>query len=313
MDLLYLLHSILRKKWIIIFSTVVGIAAGVAFALTIKKTYTALAQYSTGFTMGQKVKIKSEETFNIFEIDFQFKNVIETFKSPVVLAMVSYKLMLHDLESDQPYRVLTPEQKKTSHYTAVDQGKLKNTLKNKIALMEELKTNDPEEKKMRDFIALYGYDEQTLMKRFLIERVTGTDYLNIWYRSENPELSAFVANDVGDEFQQFFLKIYSTRTTESSAKLDSLAKRKKAELDDMNNRYEAFRTKIGTPDLSASSEGAMKMLQDATSNYNTELAKLNTYKSSLTGVEAQLKTLNASIPAPGGSNQAEIVRLRNEN
>jgi uncharacterized protein involved in exopolysaccharide biosynthesis len=89
MDLLYLLHSLLRKKWIIIFSTIVGIAAGVAFALNIKKTYTALAQYSTGFTMGKKVRIQSEETFNIFEIDFQFKNVIETFKSPVVLGMVS--------------------------------------------------------------------------------------------------------------------------------------------------------------------------------------------------------------------------------
>jgi succinoglycan biosynthesis transport protein ExoP len=313
MDLLYLLHSVLRKKWIIIFSTIVGIAAGVAFALTIKKTYTALAQYSTGFTMGQKVKIKSEETFNIFEIDFQFKNVIETFKSPVVLAMVSYKLMLHDLESDQPYRVLTPEQKKTSHYTAVDQAKLRNTLKNKIALMEELKTHDPEEKKMSDFIALYGYDQQSLMKRFLIERVTGTDYLNIWYRSENPELSAFVANDIGDEFQQFFLKIYSTRTTESSAKLDSLIKQKKAELDDMNKRYEAFKAKIGTPDLSASSEGAMKMLQDATSNFNTELAKLNNYTSSLTAVESQLKTLNASLPTSSSGNQAEIARLRNEN
>src|SRR4051812_26946709 len=151
MDLLYLLHSILRKKWIILFSTLVGVAAGVAFALTIKKTYTALAQYSTGFTMGKKVQIKSDETFNIFEIDFQFKNVIETFKSPTVLGMVSYKLMLHDLESDQPYRIVTPEQKKTKNYTAVDQAKLQNTLRVKIALMEELSTHDPEERKMRDF------------------------------------------------------------------------------------------------------------------------------------------------------------------
>ena len=240
MDLLYLLNSLLRKKWIIIFSTLVGVAAGIAFSLTVKKTYTALAQYSTGFTMGQKVKIKSEEQFNIFEIDFQFKNVIETFKSPVVLGMVSYKLMLHDLESDQPYRVLTPEQKRTSIYTAVDQARLRNTLRNKIATMSELSTNDPAEKKMRDFIDLYGYDQQSLMKKFLIERVPGTDYLNIWFRSENPDMSAFVANDIGDEFQQFFTKIYSTRTTESKEKLDSLTKQKKAELDDMTIKMNIF-------------------------------------------------------------------------
>jgi polysaccharide biosynthesis transport protein len=61
MDLLYLFHSLMRKKWIIIFATAVGLAAGVAFAMTIKKTYTSLAQYSTGFTMGQKVPVQERD------------------------------------------------------------------------------------------------------------------------------------------------------------------------------------------------------------------------------------------------------------
>ena len=312
MDLLYLLHSLLRKKWIIIFSAIVGIAAGVAFALTLKKTYTALAQYSTGFTMGKKVQIKSEENFNIFEIDFQFKNVIETFKSPVVLGMVSYKLMLHDLESEHPYRVLTEEQKRTSHYTAVDVAKLRNTLRNKIIMMEELSTNDPEERKMRDFIALYGYDPQSLMKKFLIERVPGTDYLNIWFRSEHPELSAFVVNDIGDEFQLFFTKIYSTRSAESSIKLDSLTKAKKDELDKANNLYEAFRNKIGSPDISGLSVAAMDVVKDATTNYTNENAKLNTLRFQLKSVDDQLKNLGASNTT-SANNNTEIVRLRKEN
>ncbi len=314
MDLLYLLNSLLRKKWIIIFSTLVGVAAGIAFSLTVKKTYTALAQYSTGFTMGQKVKIKSEEQFNIFEIDFQFKNVIETFKSPVVLGMVSYKLMLHDLESDQPYRVLTPEQKKTSTYTAVDQARLRNTLRNKIATMSELSTNDPVEKKMRDFIDLYGYDQQSLMKKFLIERVPGTDYLNIWFRSENPDMSAFVANDIGDEFQQFFTKIYSTRTTESKEKLDSLTKQKKAELDDMTSRYEKFRNQVGAPDIGGRSVAAMDLLKEQTSNYNSELAKANDLKETLRSVNDQLDALNASTSTANPTNsQGEIFQLRKQN
>lgn len=312
MDLLYLLHSLLRKKWIIIFSAIVGIAAGVAFALNIKKTYTALAQYSTGFTMGKKVMIKSEESFNIFEIDFQFKNVIETFKSPVVLGMVSYKLMLHDLESEQPYRTLKDEQKKTSHYTAIDQAKLRNTLRNKILLMEELSNHDEEEKKMKDFISLYGYDQQSLMKNFLIERVTGTDYLNIWFKSENPELSAFVANDIGDEFAQFFTKIYSTRTAESSIKLDSMTRAKKKELDNTTDEYEKFRNKLGSPDISGTSVAAMDVVKDATTNYTNEVAKLNTLQSQLKSVDDQLKNLGVANYTTSNNN-AEILRLRKEN
>jgi len=312
MDLLYLLHSLLRKKWIIIFSTIVGIAAGLAFALTLKKTYTALAQYSTGFTMGQKVQIKSEETFNIFEIDFQFKNVIETFKSPVVLGMVSYKLMLHDLESEHPYRTLTEEQKRTPQYIAVDQAKLRNTLRNKIALMAELSTNDPEERRMKDFIGLYGYDQLSLMKKFLIERVPGTDYLNIWFKSEHPELSSFVVNDIGEEFQLFFTKIYSTRSAESSLILDSLTKAKKIELEKANKLYEDFRNKIGSPDISGLSIAAMDVVKDATTNYTNESAKLNTLRSQLKSVDEQLRNLGSSTTS-SANNNAEIVRLRKEN
>jgi Mrp family chromosome partitioning ATPase/uncharacterized protein involved in exopolysaccharide biosynthesis len=256
--------------------------------------------------------IKSEESFNIFEIDFQFKNVIETFKSPVVLGMVSYKLMLHDLQSETPYRQLTEEQKRTSHYTGVDQAKLRNTLRNKIALMEELSTNDPEERKMRDFIGLYGYDQQSLMRKFLIERVPGTDYLNIWFRSEHPELSAFVVNDIGDEFQQFFTKIYSTRSEESSVRLDSLAREKKRELDKANKTYEDFRNKIGSPDISGTSIAAMDVVKDATTNYTNESAKLNTYKSQLKSVDEQLRNLGSGSSS-STNNNAEILRLRKEN
>jgi len=312
MDLLYLLHSLLRKKWIIIFSALVGVAAGVAFSLTLKKSYTALAQYSTGFTMGKKVQIKSEESFNIFEIDFQFKNVIETFKSPTVLGMVSYKLMLHDLESEHPYRTLTQEQKNTSTYTTVDEAKLRNTLRNKIALMEELNTNDPEERKMIDFIKLYGYDQLSLMKKFNIERVPGTDYLNIWCTSDNPELSAFAVNDVGDEFQLFFTKIYSTRSAESSLKLDSLISSKKTELDRVNKLYEDFRNKIGTPDISGRSVAAMDVVNGATTNYTNEYAKLNTLRSQLKSVDDQLKNMGTATTS-SANNNAEVLRLRKEN
>jgi Mrp family chromosome partitioning ATPase/uncharacterized protein involved in exopolysaccharide biosynthesis len=306
------LHSLFRKKWLIIFSTIVGIAAGIAFALTIKKTYTSLAQYSTGFTMGQKVKIKSEETFNIFEIDFQFKNVIETFKSPIVLGMVSYKLMLHDLESEQPFRTPTEEQKRTKIYNAVDPTNLRNTLRTKIALMEELSNRVPEERKMRDFIKLYGYDEESLMKKFIIERVQGTDYLNIWFTSENPDLCAFAVNDVGNEFQQFFAKIYSTRSEESAAKLDSLTRQKKAELDNVTKQYEDFRNKLGAPDISGRSVAAMDVVKDATSNWTNEVAKLNGLKSQLSSVNEQLKNMGA-VTTSGTNNNAEIFRLRQEN
>ena len=312
MDLLYLFHSLLRKKWIILFSALVGLAAGIAFSMTIKQTYTSLAQYSTGFTMGQKVKIKSEEALNIFEIDFQFKNVIETFKSPSVLGMIGYNLMLHDLESPDPFRTLTAEQQKKPAATAIGKERTKQILREKIVKLELLSNYVPEEKKVNDLLNLYNYNQEALMKNILPERAMGTDYLNIWFKSENPELSAYVVNSAGDEFERFFSKIYATRTTESVGKLDSLTNAKKRELDEKTKIYEKFRTDLGAPDIQGRSVAAMEVVKEATSRFTDENAKLNSLKASLKAVNDQLDALGSGV-ATTVNNNAELLRLQNEN
>jgi len=98
MELRFIINALFRKKWVIIACTSAAIIATLIFVLTKQKLYLSAAQYSTGFTMKQAVKLRDDEGFNFFEIDQRFKNVIETFRSPVVIAMLSYNLMLHDLQ-----------------------------------------------------------------------------------------------------------------------------------------------------------------------------------------------------------------------
>ncbi|MBL0132539.1 MAG: hypothetical protein IPP79_00295 [Chitinophagaceae bacterium] len=54
MDLLYLLHSLLRKKWIIIFCTLIGGVAGFVFNLFREKEYTSLLAVFHWFYHGKK-------------------------------------------------------------------------------------------------------------------------------------------------------------------------------------------------------------------------------------------------------------------
>ncbi|WP_315820622.1 Wzz/FepE/Etk N-terminal domain-containing protein [Paraflavitalea speifideaquila] len=147
MDLLYLLYSLLRKKWIIAGCTLLGLVAGFVFTLFQPKTYGSVAQYSTGFTMEQKVSIKEEAGLNIYEIDLRFNNVIETFKSPKVMGMLAYKVLLHDLEDLKPFRNLNEEQKRGDTYKLVNVEQAKQILRRKVAAMELLNPFDPEEKR----------------------------------------------------------------------------------------------------------------------------------------------------------------------
>ncbi len=317
MDLMYLLHSLLRKKWIIFFCCVLGLAAGFAFTLVQPKTYESVSQYSTGFTMEKKVSLTGEEAINLFEIDLRFNNVIETFKSPKVMGMLSYKLMLHDLEEAKPFRKLTDEQKKKNEYVLVNQEKAKQMLRRKISDMELISPFDTEEKKVFDLIGLYHYDGWSLSGGLNFTRVERTDFINIYFRSENPELSAFVVNTIGEQFIRFFNSIYGVRTQESTAKLDSLIASKKRIVDSLTNKLQQFKADIGTPNVADRAAAAMTAVTELTSNFQREQARLNTLKGELAAVEIQLRNASLNTPVTPANNTAnnnsEFLRLRREN
>jgi len=315
MDLLYLLYSLLRKKWIIVGCTILGLAAGFVFTLFQKKTFASVAQYSTGFTMEQKVSIKEEAGVNIYEIDLRFNNVIETFKSPKVMGMLAYKLLLHDLEDLKPFRVLDEEKKKTDAYRLASHESAKQILRRKIAGMELINPFDPEEKKVFDLMYLYGYGPEYLQGKLTIFRAERTDYLVILSRSENPELSAFIANTIGQQFIRFFNSIYGLRDQESTAKLDSLTASKKRVVDSLTEALKDFRTKIGTPNVADRASAAMTVVQGLTTNYQQELAKLNNLQGELRAVESQLREMGTSGTSTTTytNNNAAVLTLQREN
>lgn len=314
MDLLYLLYSLLRKKWIIVGCTVLGLAAGFVFTLFQKKSYASAAQYSTGFTMAQKVSIKEEAGVNIYEIDLRFNNVIETFKSPKVMGMLSYKLLLHDLEDLKPFRVLDEEKKKSDAYRLANIENAKQILRRKIAGMELISPFDTEEKKVFDLMYLYGYAPEYIQGKITVYRAERTDYLVIYCKSENPELSAFLANTIGQQFIRFFNSIYGLRDQESTVKLDSLTAFKKRVVDSLTDGLKDFRTKIGTPNVADRATAAMSVVQSLTTNYQQELAKLSNLKGDLRAVESQLRDMGTSGQTGGAyvNNNAAILALQRE-
>lgn len=315
MDLMYLLHSLLRKKWIIMFCCALGLAAGFAFTMVQPKLYESVSQYSTGFTMEKKVSVSVEENINLFEVDLRFNNVIETFKSPKVMGMLSYKLMLHDLEDSKPFRKLSDEQKKKNEYVLVNHEKAKQLLRSKISDLELINPFNVEEKKIFDLIELYHYDGWSLSGGLNFARVERTDFINIYFRSEDPELSAFVVNTIGEQFIRFFNSIYGVRTQQSTAKLDSLVASKKRVVDSLTTKLQHFRAQIGTPDITDKASAAMSVVSELTSNYQREQAKLNTLRGELAAVEIQLRNLTINTPSTTtvANDNKEVLRLSREN
>src|SRR5258705_7501712 len=165
MDIIYLFKVLVRRKWTILFCLALGLLGGLLFRIIVPREYISTAQYSTGFAQTQKVSLQLTEIFDVNQIDFRINNVIETFKSPIVLAMVSYDLMLHDLDSEHPFRKLDKVDKQDTTFIKADLPKARFILRDKLTNLKLLSTYDPQEKKVWDLMNLYGYDEENILKK----------------------------------------------------------------------------------------------------------------------------------------------------
>lgn len=315
MDLIYLVKVLVRRKWTIIFCLILGIAGGLLFSFFAPKRYLSNAQYSTGFSQTQKVSLQLTEIFDVNQIDFRFNNVIETFKSPIVLAMMSYDLLLHDLESSHPFTVLTEKQKKDTVYRKADFQKAKEILRDKLFNLKLLTSYNPDEKRIWDLMNLYGYDEFSILKKLTVDRIPKTDYINVSFSSANPELSAYVSNVIGIKFKEFYSSLTSTTTKQSLYKLDSLQQSKRKEVDELRNKLQVYRAKIGTPNPGDAATAAMAGYQELSSSLTNQQAILNDYKQKLSSVIEQLASINNSaVPSvPNSNNADEILVLRRTN
>jgi polysaccharide biosynthesis transport protein len=168
-----------------------------------------------------------------------------------------------------------------------------------------------------DLIDLYGYDEEKILKKLAVASVPKTDYLNVSFSSENPELSAYVSNKIGVKFKEFFNSLSSTSTKESLYKLDSLRESKHREVDTLRNRLQRFRDKIGTPNPGDAATAAMSAVQELTSSLTAQQANQNDYRQRLASINEQLRLIDAdpaaSTEGPSTNHGDEILILRRTN
>jgi succinoglycan biosynthesis transport protein ExoP len=310
MELSYLLKSLLRRKWIIIGATLLATLLTALFVLFKNKEYKSTAQYATGFTTPQ-VSLVNEE-FNLYEADIKFNNVLETFNSPKVIGMVSYNLLLHDLQNPQnPYRKPDLTAFQSQPGGGISPAKAIEILNQKIGSIELLSTTNANEKKVLELLDWYGYDFKSLKKYILIQRVGRTDYLSVEYKSENPELSATIVNKIGSEFLRFFTSINATSTTESVEKISGIVDEKKRQVDSITENLRKLKVEQGSLDPTDISKNALQTVSQLNSRLADERTKYNKDFHQLQSVNNQLKTLNStSAENSNANNNQEIVAIK---
>jgi polysaccharide biosynthesis transport protein len=314
MDLIYFFKVLLRKKWIIGGLSLLAIAAAFFFLRNKKDLYKSQAQYSTGFTAEKVRLVDGSSGIDIYTADVKFSNVIETFKSPKVINAIGYKLLLHDLlRPDAAYMKLSEKSKASALYKAVNIDTAIKTLEETISSRQLLSSNTEKEKVLIEYFKLYGYDYDNIRAHLLIDRVGRTDYLNITYWSEHPDLSAIVVNAMGDEFLNYYKNLSSQRTRENAGEIKSMVTAQQKNIDSLGKLLYNEKVRQGSIDPVSLSTSAMETVKELETRLAEEKSKQNEHLNRKKYLEERLKYLVGAMNSSGGTtSNDEVIRLINK-
>ncbi|MDP4246506.1 MAG: AAA family ATPase [Bacteroidota bacterium] len=235
------------------------------------------------------------DNFNFYEADTKFNNAVVTMTSPSVITLLSYKMILHDLQNGRPFTVLSAEKKKSAVYRDVDPQQAINTFQSKLETMSVLTSFKPDEKLLLEYLKLYGYDYKTISKNLVVYRLQRTDYIEIDYTSPNPELSAFVVNEGFQQFIRYYRNMRSNNSQESVDTLQRLVERKKQVLDEKNKLLQSE----GITDVGAENSSKLELIMNLETSLTTEKGNLTTLETNKQKINQRIQALGSNS---GGAN-----------
>ncbi|WP_256013644.1 GumC family protein [Desertivirga xinjiangensis] len=209
--------------------------------------YISKAQISTGLiNKSDDALLTGQTPAALSEIEQGFSNMIQIVQMQQVLDMVSYKLILHDLESKNPYR---KPSKHLNELSAEEKRKAYTAFRTHYQNMQPLTLATPEEDKLNDILTSLDYDAESLKEKLRVYRVGQSDFITVEFESENPQLSAFVANSASEEFIKYYSANTKAQDQKSATFLSDLLKEKQRNLDEKMALLKSYKIKNGVLNL----------------------------------------------------------------
>ncbi len=303
----------MKKKWIILGAALIAAIIAFFFTRNQQKKYRSFAQISTGFTQSEEIRLNPSDdngaAYN--EADVKFNNVIITSTSPTVISLLSYTLILHDLQSPYPFRQVSEKDRQSRTYQSINKVDAIRVFSNNLESMSPLTPYRAGDRQLLELLDMYGYDYKDLISNLPVYRLQRTDYIQIEFLSENPELSAFVVNTLFQQFLRYYRTVRSNRSIESVDTLQSLLDRKKQELDAKNDQLRSEGI------INVGQENGAKL--DMIINQQQMLADIETKQTAdnyaLQQVNQQLAGMGVSTtpgkPPANATNNDELLQARN--
>ncbi|MFA4870504.1 MAG: lipopolysaccharide biosynthesis protein [Pedobacter sp.] len=308
MDIKSFLNTLLRYKWLLIIIPIVVVCITYFLVQNLPKEYASDVQISTGLLDPSK-KVISEQNVDFFSVSQQFNGIMEKMKMKKVINLLSYNLILHDLEN--PRESFRKYSEKIDSLSQQDKAEVINNFRQKLANKSILALSDNKGKyKLYDIVGSMGYDEEGLRKKLEITHQDNSDFINIEFVSENPDLSAYVVNTLATEFINIYSHDVNINQNNSIVLLDSLMKNKEAAMNSKNNALSSFKRSKGVLNLNEQSATVYAQITQYEAQRADALKTIQSNMAAITAIESKLGGSDSYISGSSRADNLEIINLK---
>jgi len=313
MDIKAFLKLLNKYKWILV---LVPLAAAVITYFLVRKLpkeYASEAQIATGIVdQSKQVVVGSNQNADYFKVNQQFANIIERMKMQRIMSILSYHLILHDLEN--PKTAFKPYSKIIDSLGSANLQEVIGIYREKLLKKDVLAVGDNHSKfKLYDIVSSMGYDGESIQKKLNIYRPDNSDFINVYFASVNPQLSSFVVNTLSAEFINNYGQDVNANQNNSIELLDSLLKKKEVAMNQKTAALKEFKMKNGVLNLDKQSEMVYSQISQNEERKAQAIRDIQSNQRAIADINAKLRGNGDAFM--GGNTTGDnktIVSLKNQ-
>lgn len=313
MDIKAFLKLLNKYKWILVLVPLTAAVITYFLVRKLPKEYASEAQIATGIVdQSKQVVVGSNQNADYFKVNQQFANIIERMKMQRIMSILSYHLILHDLET--PKTAFKPYSKIIDSLGSANLQEVIGIYREKLLKKEVLAVGDNHNKfKLYDIVSSMGYDGESIQKKLNIYRPDNSDFINVYFASVNPQLSSFVVNTLSAEFINNYGQDVNANQNNSIELLDSLLKKKEVAMNQKTAALKEFKMKNGVLNLDKQSEMVYSQISQNEERKAQAIRDIQSNQRAIADINAKLRGNGDAFM--GGNTTGDnktIVSLKNQ-
>ena len=289
MDIEFFIQTLMRRKWLLLGASALAGVVTVLVMVQLPREYRANAQVQTGIVDYKGVRLTQSNDFvQKFQVDNAFSNMITEMTGRATLSKLAEIALSRDLEAAEPFR--RPDEAALSK---LGPAKLQAAKAMLVSDVDTIYTNESptmmpaRQASVAKLAEAYEYDWLSLRKLMDVKRIADTDYLDISFKSENPDLSYFLVNQYVEMFINDFK---TTQSSEERKEFDFYTDRvdaKKREIDSLQRAVDDYRRGNSVVDLSEQQSSVVSQIANLEMQIETRRKEIRGYENRLRLVEAE--------------------------